>query len=341
MSGSSPVGILLTNLGTPEAPNAPAVRRYLKEFLWDRRVVDLPRLVWWPILNGLILNIRPSKSAALYRKVWMDNGSPLMDISLRQQAALQAVLDAAHPGVFQAELAMRYGSPSIAHGLRQLMESGCHRILVLPLYPQYSSTTTASTFDAVVGMFKRERDMPELRLVRDYHNHPAYIEALAASIRADMEAHGQPDKLLFSFHGIPKRYYESGDPYPDECGHTARLLAEALKLEGDAWMLTFQSRFGREEWMQPYTDKTLKGLPRKGVKNIAVACPGFAADCLETLEEINIQNRKFFMDSGGEAFRYIPALNNREDHIRALANIVRDHCSGWTAPRSLSDLGES
>ncbi len=329
---AGPVGILLANLGTPEAPTTAAVRRYLKEFLWDRRVVDLPRFLWWPILNGIILNIRPPKSAALYRKVWMDSGSPLMDISLHQQAALQTMLDTEHPGIFHVGLAMRYGSPSIALGLRQLAERGCRRVLVLPLYPQYSSATTASTLDAVAEALKCGRDIPELRLVRDYHNHPTYIGALASSIREDIKTNGQPDKLLFSFHGIPKRYHESGDPYPDECRHTVSLLVEALKLENDAWMQTFQSRFGREEWMQPYTNKTLKSLPRKGVKNVAVICPGFAADCLETLEEIDIQNRRFFMDSGGESFRYIPALNSRGDHIRTLANIVRAHCEGWCQP---------
>ncbi len=329
MSDQIPLGILLTNLGTPDAPTPSALRRYLKEFLWDKRVVDLPRPLWWLILNGIILNIRPSKSAALYQKVWTDNGSPLMDTSLRQQIALQTTLDANHPGIYRVELAMRYGNPSIAKGMQVLRDTRCRRVLVLPLYPQYSLTTTESTFDAVDTVIKSGHDMPELRLVRHYHDHPAYIAALAASIREDTEANGWPDKLLFSFHGIPKRYHENGDPYPDECRHTARLLAGALKLKDDAWMLTFQSRFGREEWMQPYTCKTLQNLPQKGVKSVAVVCPGFAADCLETLEEISIQNCKFFLDAGGESFRYIPALNDREDHIRALASIVHAHCEDW------------
>lgn len=323
------VGILLTNLGTPDAPTTPALRRYLKEFLWDKRVVDLPRPLWWLILNGIILNTRPQRSAKSYQKVWTESGSPLMDISLRQQVALQAALDANYPGAFHVELAMRYGKPSIAKGMQALRDSGCWRVLVLPLYPQYSLTTTESTFDAVNGMMKTGCDMLELRLVRNYHDHPAYIAALAASIREDIKANGQPDKLLFSFHGIPKRYYENGDPYPDQCHRTAGLMAEALKLEDDAWILTFQSRFGREEWMQPYTDKALQNLPRKGMENVAVICPGFAADCLETLEEISIQNRKFFMDAGGEFFRYIPALNDRKDHIRTLAEIVHEHCTDW------------
>jgi len=328
------VGILLTNLGTPDAPTTSALRRYLKEFLWDKRVVDLPRPLWWLILNGIILNTRPQQSAKLYQKVWTENGSPLMDISLRQQAALQAVLDGNHPDTFQVELAMRYGKPSIAKGLQALRDSGCRRILVLPLYPQYSLTTTESTFDAVNEAMKTGHDMPELRRVRNYHDHPAYIAALATSIREEIKNHARPDKLLpdkllFSFHGIPKRYHENGDPYPDQCRRTAELLAKALELEDDAWILTFQSRFGREEWMQPYTDKTLRNLPQQGVKNVAIACPGFAADCLETLEEISIQNRKFFMDAGGESFRYIPALNDRKDHLRALADIVHAHCADW------------
>jgi len=323
------LGILLTNLGTPDTPTTAALRRYLKEFLWDRRVVDLPRPLWWLILNGVILNIRPPRSAKLYRKVWTDKGSPLLNISLRQQAALQMVLDANYPGTFHVELAMRYGNPSITAGMQALQNKGCTKILVLPLYPQYSSASTASVFDALAQELEKSRNMPEIHFVRDYHAHPAYIAALATSIREDIKANGRPDKLLFSFHGIPRRYHENGDPYPDECLHTARLLAKALELKDNAWMLTFQSRFGREEWMQPYTDKTLESLPQESVKNVAVVCPGFSADCLETLEEINIQNRQFFMAAGGESFRYIPALNDREDHIRALAEIIHDHCTGW------------
>ena len=336
MIRTGPVGILLTNLGTPDAPTTPALRRYLKEFLWDRRIVDLPRPVWWLILNGAILNLRPPRSARLYSKVWTDHGSPLLAISLRQQAGLQGMLDAREPGLFRVELAMRYGNPSIADGMRQLAGHGCMRVLVLPLYPQYSSASTASTFDALAQTLASSRDMPEIRFVRDYHDHPAYIAALAASISEDFDARGCPNKLVFSFHGIPKRFHDDGDPYPDECSRTAELLAGALKLNDNAWVLTFQSRFGREAWMQPYTDKTLKSFPGKGIRDVAVVCPGFAADCLETLEEINIQNHKFFMDAGGESFRYIPALNDRKDHIRALADIVYDHCPR-THPASIHE----
>ncbi len=329
MKQTAPIGVLLCNLGTPDTPDAPALRRYLREFLWDKRVVDFPRPLWWLILNFVIVPLRSPKSAALYRKVWTDQGSPLLAISKRQQQALQTQLDADQPGPFRVQLAMRYGNPSIASGMQALRDSGCKHVLVLPLYPQYSSSSSASTFDAVAETVKQDRNMPELRFVRDYHQHPAYIDALAASIRQDFAANGQPDKLMFSFHGIPKRFHDTGDPYPDECKRSAALLAAALGLADDAWLLTFQSRFGREEWLQPYTDKTLEKLAAEGVKNIAVACPGFSADCLETLEEIDQENRAVFLESGGQSFRYIPALNDHQEHIQALTDIITQHCNGW------------
>ena len=329
MLGTPSIGILLTNLGTPDAPDTASLRRYLREFLWDPRVVDFPRPLWWLILNGVIVPVRSARSAALYRKVWTDEGSPLLTIGRRQQKALQAVLDQSHPGGFRVELAMRYGSPSIAEGMHALSDAGCSRVLVLPAYPQYSSSTTASTLDAVADALKAGRDMPELRLVRDYHTDAGYIGALAASIREDFKKNGQPDKLLLSFHGIPKRFHTTGDPYPDECRETADRLAAELDLKDDAWMLTFQSRFGREEWLQPYTDKTLQKLASDGVQNVAIVCPGFSADCLETLDEIEHENRAVFMTAGGKAYRYIPALNDRGDHIEALAGIVASHCQGW------------
>jgi len=291
--------------------------------------VDLPRALWLPILYGVILTVRPRRSAALYRKIWTDEGSPLMAVSRRQQTGLQAALDAAAPDVFRVELAMRYGAPSIAAGLTALANTGCRRVLVLPLYPQYSSTTMASTFDALAAALGARRDMPELRFVRDYHDNPDYIAALAASIEEDFERHGRPGRLLMSFHGIPKRYAESGDPYPEACRRTARLLADRLGLKDEDWAMSFQSRFGREEWMRPYTDETLAQLAREGVNDIAVVCPGFAADCLETLEEIAIQNRDVFLGAGGERYRYIPALNDRDDHIRMLAGLVHRHAAGW------------
>lgn len=328
-ANAAPIGVLLANLGTPDAPTPAALRRYLREFLSDPRVVDLPRAVWLPVLHGIILTVRPRKSAALYRKVWTDAGSPLLVTGRRQQAGLQARLDAEAPGAFRVELAMRYGRPSIAEGLAALARAGCGRVLVLPLYPQYSSTTTASTMDAVADALRGRRDVPELRFIRDYHDRPAWVEAMAASIREDFEARGAPERLLFSFHGIPKRYADTGDPYPEQCRRSARLVAERLGLADEAWTMAFQSRFGREEWLRPYTDETLAELAAAGVRDVAVVCPGFAADCLETLEEIAMQNRDIFLGAGGERYRYIPALNDRDDHLRMLTGLVREHAAGW------------
>ncbi|NOR72533.1 MAG: ferrochelatase [Mariprofundaceae bacterium] len=320
-------GILLTNLGTPDAPTKAALKRYLKEFLWDPRVVEEPRWKWWLILNAVILNIRPARSARAYESVWTEKGSPLMLHSLDQQEGLQKLLgDDVH-----VELAMRYGNPSIASGLQALREKGCTRILVFPLYPQYSATTTGSTFDAVADELKTWRRVPELRMISSYHNHPAYIDALAASVRRHWKSHGKADRLLISFHGIPQRYFDNGDPYPCMSRKTGRLLAEALELNEDEWLLSFQSRFGREEWVKPYTDETLKEWGTEGVGRVDVICPGFSSDCLETLEEIAVENRDYFVEAGGKAFNYIPALNNNEAHIRALAKIANSHLNGWVS----------
>ena len=318
-------GILLTNLGTPDAPTKAALKRYLKEFLWDSRVVEEPRWKWWLILNAVILNTRPAKSARAYESVWTEKGSPLMLHSLDQQEGLQKLLgDDVH-----VELVMRYGNPSIASGLQALREKGCTRILVFPLYPQYSATTTGSTFDAVADELKQWRRVPELRMISSYHNHPAYIDALAASVRRHWESHGKADRLLISFHGIPQRYFDNGDPYPCMSRKTGRLLAEALELNEGEWLLSFQSRFGREEWVKPYTDETLKEWGAGGVGRVDVICPGFSSDCLETLEEIGEENRDYFMEAGGKEFHYIPALNSDEEHIRALAEITNEHLKGW------------
>ncbi|MDT8375902.1 MAG: ferrochelatase [Mariprofundaceae bacterium] len=318
-------GILLTNLGTPDAPTPEALRRYLKEFLWDPRVVEEPRWKWWLILNGIILNIRPARSAAAYKSVWTEKGSPLMVYSLAQQQGLQQLLgDGVH-----VELAMRYGNPSIASGLQALREKGCIRILVFPLYPQYAAATTASTFDAVADELKQWRRVPELRMISGYHDHPAYIDALAATVRKQWSANGKPDRLLISFHGIPQRYFDNGDPYPCLCQKTGRLLAEALELKEGEWFVSFQSRFGREEWVKPYTDETLKKWGAEGVGRVDVICPGFAADCLETIEEIEVENRDYFIEAGGKEFHYIPALNSDEVHIRALAEIAGAHLDHW------------
>ena len=323
------VGVLVCNLGSPDAPTPSALRRYLGQFLWDPRVIEMSRPLWWLILHGIILRFRPKKSAALYQSVWTDDGSPLLSISKRQVAAIQANLEQVVHGPLTVVLAMRYGSPSIAEGLAQLKQANCRRILVLPLYPQYSATTTASVFDAVVDELKRWRWLPELRFVNHYHDDPGYISALANSIRDGFARDGEPDQLLFSFHGMPKRYLLDGDPYFCECHKTARLAAAQLGLGEQQWRVTFQSRFGREEWLKPYTDKTLEKLPKEGIKKIAVVCPAFSADCLETLEEIAVENRAIFEQAGGESFSYIPALNERDDHIAALSALALKHMQGW------------
>ncbi len=321
-------GVLLTNLGTPEAPTAAALRRYLGEFLSDPRVIEVPRLIWWCILHGIILRVRPRKSAAAYAKVWTDAGSPLLVTTRQQAAALQQRLGDA----MQVAIGMRYGKPSIRDGLESLRAANTTRVLVLPLYPQYAAATTASTFDAVSNVLKNWRRLPELRMVNHYHDEPAYISALARSIERHWAEYGRPDRLIFSFHGIPMHYFTAGDPYHCECHKTARLVAESLQLQDDQWQVTFQSRFGPREWLKPYTDMTLKELPGQGVRHVQIICPGFAADCLETLEEIDMQNREFFMTAGGENFSYIPALNAQMDHIDALLEIIRKHTSGWEAP---------
>ncbi len=322
-----PLGILLTNLGTPDAPTAPALRRYLAEFLWDRRVVDVPRPLWWLILHGVILRIRPARSARLYRKVWSAEGSPLLVIARRQRELLQQQLDTQWPDRTRVVLGMRYGNPSIASALNELRAAGVQRLLVLPLYPQNSCSTTASTLDAVAEALRATRAVPALGFVADYHAVPAYIEALAASVRETQQAGAAVQRLLFSFHGTPERFRNEGDPYYQQCLTTARLTAEKLRLHDDEWQVSFQSRFGREPWLQPYTDEVLKQLPAQGIRHVQVICPGFSADCLETLEEIAEENREVFLHAGGESFQYIPALNDRPDHIAALAGIVaRELC---------------
>ncbi|EIJ35774.1 ferrochelatase [Thiothrix nivea] len=322
-------GVLLVNLGTPDAPDKPSLRRYLREFLSDPRVVEIPRLAWYPILYGIILNKRPAASAAKYKEVWTENGSPLMAISLQQQKALQKELDIRFEGPVKIELAMRYGNPSIPSALRKLKEAGARRILILPLYPQYCAATNATTFDKVFDELKRWRWMAELRLVNHYHDHPSYISALADSVLQHWEKHPRGQLLVMSFHGIPKRNLTLGDPYHCECHKTARLLAQELNLKPKEYRVTFQSRFGKAEWLQPYTDKTMQALPGEGIKNVDVICPGFAADCLETLEEIQQENHEYFQHAGGENYHYIPALNANGKHIQALADIIQQHTQGW------------
>ncbi|MEX0732651.1 MAG: ferrochelatase [Aquisalimonadaceae bacterium] len=327
------VGVLLCNLGTPDAPTASALRRYLAEFLWDRRVVEAPRPLWWLVLNGIILRVRPKKSARAYQRVWTDAGSPLLVISREQAAALEADLSERLPQTVKVVVGMRYGNPSIAAGLTELQHAGCERILVLPMFPQYSGATNASVLDAVGMALRKVRKIPELRMIRDFHNDPGYLDALAQSIRRHWETHSRAQKLLFSFHGIPESYALKGDPYPEHCVHTARELATRLGLEQDAWMLVYQSRFGLQRWLTPYADKTLEALPGQGIKQVDVVCPGFSADCLETIDEMALENKEVFLEAGGEDYRYIPALNAHPDHISALGDLVVRHLGGWVEPR--------
>lgn len=323
------IGVLITNLGTPDAPTTPALRRYLKEFLWDPRVVEAPRLIWWFALNGVILNIRPPRSAKSYATVFTDQGSPLMFHTVAQSAALtQELAQRGHEDLV-VDFAMRYGNPSIASVLQNMMDQGVRRLLVLPMYPQYSGSTTASIFDAVGADFNKRRWLPELRFINNYHDYPPFIVACAERIREHWQTHGRADKLLFSYHGIPKSYVDKGDPYRDECYRSSHLIAQALQLQESEFLTTFQSRFGREEWLKPYTDHTLKAFPAQGVKSVQVFCPGFSADCLETIEEIGEENKEYFLHAGGERYEYISALNDRPGHIAAIADLVQKHLQGW------------
>ncbi len=321
-------GILLANLGTPDAPTPQALRRYLAEFLWDSRVVEIPRPLWWLILHGVILRVRPSKSAHKYQTIWTPDGSPLLTISRRQAAALAEILAKRCPGPVRVALGMRYGNPSIAAALAELRAAGAQRLLVLPLYPQYSAATTASTFDAVAAELRTWRWLPELRFVAQYHDDPGYLDALANRMSAD-RAEQPGERLLFSFHGLPKRNLLAGDPYHCQCHKTARRVAERLGLAPEQWAVAFQSRFGRAEWLQPYTHALLTDWAKAGVKSVDVACPGFAADCLETLEEIALENRQTFLDAGGERYRYLPALNDTPEYIAALVGLIERHTAGW------------
>jgi len=323
-------GVLLTNLGSPAAPTARSVRSYLREFLADRRVVDLPRLRWWLIRNLFILPLRPRRSAALYRSIWTREGSPLTVTTRRIGDALSARLNDPGGPAIPLEMAMRYGAPSIKDGIAALTEQGCTRILVLPLYPQYSTTTSASTADAVAAALSRMTTAPEIRTVPDYHDHPAYLTALQTVVREFWDENGPPNRLLMSFHGIPRRYASAGDPYPKQCAATARALAARLDLAPGRWHMAYQSRFGKEPWLAPELDARLTRWGQTGVIGVDVICPGFAADCLETLEEVAISSRGRFTAAGGVDFRYIPALNDRWEHITALSEIVADHTVDWT-----------
>ncbi len=322
------LGVLLVNLGTPDAPTPAAVRRFLAEFLWDPRVIEAPRWLWWLALHGVILRLRPAKSAHSYRQIWTEDGSPLLLHSLALSKAVRGLLaaghDTAHPTARPPEVAlgMSYGSPSIAQALGELRRAGARRLVVLPLYPQYSGTTTGSVFDRVSRELQRWRWVPELHFINSYHEHGSYIDAVSESIRNHWRIQEQTH-LLFSFHGIPQRYQRAGDPYYQQCVQTARAVAARLGLDAADWSVSFQSQVGREAWLRPYTDETLIQCARDGRKRITVVCPGFATDCLETLEEIDLRNRKSFLDHGGEYYQYVPALNASEAHAQLLVDIVR------------------
>jgi ferrochelatase len=320
--------VLLVNLGTPDEPTAPALRRYLAEFLSDPRVVEIPRLVWWAILHGIILRTRPAKSAAKYASVWMEGGSPLAVWTQRQAAGVAQALGAAGHQVLVRH-AMRYGNPGLPAVLDALRDEGATRVLVLPLYPQFAAATTASVNDKVMQWAQQARRMPEFRFVGEYHDDPGYINALAQRLQQHWHAHGRSEKLVLSFHGVPERSLHLGDPYHCHCHKTARLLAEKLGLQDNELLVTFQSRFGKAKWLEPYTEPTLIDLAKQGVKSVDVMCPGFVADCLETLEEIAQEARDAFLEAGGTAFTYVPCVNDLPAWTDALAALAVQHLQGW------------
>jgi len=331
-------GVLLINLGTPDAPTAKAVRPYLKEFLGDPRVVEIPRLIWWLILNVIILNVRPKKSAAKYATIWTSEGSPLRVHTEKQAALLQGYLGERSKAPFVVEYAMRYGNPGIPQVLRKLREQNCQRILIVPMYPQYAASSTATAFDIVFGELRQMRNTPALRTVRNFHDHPGYIKALANNINEYWMKNGRPDILVMSFHGVPRYTLEKGDPYHCECQKTGRLLAQELGLKPGQYRLSFQSRFGKAEWIKPYTTATLLELGKQKTSRVDVVCPGFVADCLETLEEIAQEGKEDFQHAGGGEYHYIPCLNERNDWMHALADLVMDNLHGWLVEPDKAEL---
>ena len=329
-------GVLLVNLGTPDEPTAAAVRRYLKQFLSDPRVVEIPKPIWWLILNGIILNTRPAKSAKKYASIWTKDGSPLRVYTSRQTQMLRGFLGEKIKSPLKVEYAMRYGNPSMASAIEKLKAAHCENILVLPLYPQYAASTTASTMDELGRVFSQMRNVPGIRFVKSFHDHPAYIKAIAKNVLAEWMKIGRPnfatDKLLMTFHGLPKFHLDKGDPYHCQCHKSARLIADELGVKKDDVVVTFQSRFGKAEWLQPYTDKTLERLGRAGTNRVDVICPGFATDCLETLEEIAMEAKETFLHAGGKTFNYIPVANDSQAYVAALATIASEHLAGWIDP---------
>ena len=322
------IGILITNLGTPDAPEKQELKVYLNQFLSDPRVIELPKIIWQILLKLVILQIRPAKSAEAYKKIWTKNGSPLLDISKRQLEKIKKSLSVSHPNMI-FEIGMRYGNPSIPSALEKLQKQKVRKLLILPMYPQYCAATTGSTFDEVTNTLQKWRWIPELRFINQYFEEEKYIQVLSNSIRSFWNKNSKPQKIIFSFHGIPKRYLLNGDPYHCFCLKTTRLVKENMGLKDEEIMTTFQSRFGKAEWLQPYTSETLKELPKKGVKNIHIISPGFSSDCLETLEELEEENREYFMESGGEKYKYIPCLNDDDEHIDVFVNLIKKNIQGW------------
>ncbi|MCU7938923.1 MAG: ferrochelatase [gamma proteobacterium symbiont of Bathyaustriella thionipta] len=323
------IGILLVNLGSPDAPDAASIRRFLREFLSDQRVIEMPKFVWQLILNLLVLPFRPKRLVPLYQAIWTSEGSPLVAIAEKQKNKLEAAfIEKGHTHLNFA-LAMRYGNPDIASAIRQFARDNVHKVLVFPTYAQYSGSTTASIFDAVSAELQQWRWIPELRFINSYHDQAQHIQALADSVQTYWQTHKKGKKLIMSFHGLPKVYLSKGDPYFCQCHKTARLLADKLKLDESQWTITFQSRFGKQEWLKPYTSKTLADLAQQGIDEVDVICPGFAIDCLETLEEIAVENRDVFLNAGGKQYQYIPALNDSDTNIKAMAALIEQHTQGW------------
>ena len=322
------IGVLITNLGTPDAPNRKELKVYLNQFLSDPRVIELPKILWQILLKLVILQIRPSISAQAYKKIWTKNGSPLLDIANKQLNKIQSSFSSKSENIV-FELGMRYGNPSISDALSKLQKKQVRRLLVLPMYPQYCAATTGSTFDEVTNVLQKWRWIPEMRFINQYFEEKDYIEALSNSIKTFWKKNQKPQKIIFSYHGIPKRYLTNGDPYHCFCLKTSRLVKEYMGLSDEEIMTTFQSRFGREEWLKPYTSDTLKELPKKGVKNIHIISPGFSSDCLETIEELEEENKEYFMQSGGEHYQYIPCLNDNHKHIEVFVNLIKKHLQGW------------
>jgi len=323
------IGVLLVNLGSPDAPDAGSIRRFLREFLSDQRVIEMPKFVWQLILNFFVLPFRPKKLVPLYQSIWTEDGSPLVAIAEKQKKQLTELFSREGHTDITFALAMCYGKPDLALALRQLVQENVHKVLVLPTYPQYSGSTTAAIFDVISSELQHWRWIPELRFINSYHDQPQHIQALADSVRSYWQSHKKADKLLMSFHGLPKVYLEKGDPYFCQCHKTARLLAENLQLKDHEWLITFQSRFGKQEWLKPYTSETLTELAQQGIDSVDVICPGFAIDCLETLEEIMVENRDVFLQAGGQHYHYIPALNDSQDNITAMSALIKQHIQGW------------